>query len=292
MSDTKVVILTGGAWWEGSCRSRIDAMWRRTDTSLYTRNSPSKRCASIVQSTANNSTILTTTAVLQGHHFVRQVVQNATKRDRPIRLYICTRKPPPAGELERFVRIHQSKYGSELPSSSRSRATDVELRHVPLNLLDPTSIRNCASRFLAQETKLDVLVLNAAIAPNKREALGFIVPPPEDVSGDPSEEPLELEKGMMTNVVGTALLAKLLEPALVDAAKHGEEKPRVVLVSSELHRRLGDIEGKSYFYQQIKPESDGRCRDACTVSPRTIQSLLSAGKWKGMQTYKITKLIQ
>lgn len=120
----------------------------------------------------------------------------------------------------------------------------MELRHVPLDLLDPNSIRNCASTFLAKESKLDVLVLNAAVAPNQSEPTGFIVPPLEDAHGNPSEEPLELEKGMMTNVVGTAMLAKLLEPALVDAAKHGE-KPRVVLVSSELHRKLGDIEGKA-----------------------------------------------
>jgi NAD(P)-dependent dehydrogenase (short-subunit alcohol dehydrogenase family) len=183
---------------------------------------------------------------LQGHHFVRQVVQNATERDRPLRLYICTRKPPPTGELERFVRAHepQSHSGPHKLAPESPRTNNVELRHVPLDLLDPTSIRNCASAFLAQETKLDVLVLNAAIAPNKRESAGFVVPPLAERNEHSNEEPRELEKGMITNVIGTAMLAKLLEPALIKAAKDGEEKPRVVLVSSELHRKLGDLEGK------------------------------------------------
>lgn len=174
------------------------------------------------------------------------MVQKATKRDRPLRLYICTRKPPPPGELERFVRTHQPQSPSNQFNSALEsiRTHKVELRHVPLDLLNPTSIRDCASKFLAQESKLDVLVLNAAIAPNEREPAGFLVPPADEESGYSYEEPLVLEKAMMTNVIGTAMLAKLLEPALVIAAKYEEEKPRVVLVSSELHRRLGDMEGK------------------------------------------------
>lgn len=122
------------------------------------------------------------------------------------------------------------------------------LRHLPLDLLDPNSIRKCASRFLAQETRLDVLVLNAAIAPNQREPAGLIVPAFEGEGTDPSRKGyLELEKGMMTNVVGTAMLAKLLEPALLNATEAADalERPRVVVVSSELHRRLGDLLGKS-----------------------------------------------
>lgn len=176
-------------------------------------------------------------------------MQNASERDRPLRLYICTRKPPPAGELERFVRAHQPQNLSNRSSSTleSSKPSNVELRHVALDLLDPTSIRNCASTFLVQETKLDVLVLNAAIAPNKRELAGFIVPPQDKRDGHPTDDSLGLERAMMTNVIGTAMLAKLLEPALIKAAKDEEEKPRVVLVSSELHRRLGDVEGEFWF---------------------------------------------
>lgn len=186
----------------------------------------------------------------QGHYFVKEAIRNGSKHDRPLRLYMCTRRPPPIGELERFVHEQESARSEQSRPTTAPNVANVSLRHLSLDLLDPTSIRDCASRFLSQESRLDVLVLNAAIAPNQREPSGFIVRSLQSQEPEQSiEENLELEKGMMTNVVGTSMFTRLLEPALLKAAEdsgEGGEKPRIALVSSELHRRLGDIEGNLF----------------------------------------------
>jgi NAD(P)-dependent dehydrogenase (short-subunit alcohol dehydrogenase family) len=181
---------------------------------------------------------------------VKEAVKNASKDDRPLRLYMCTRKPPPSGELDRFVETHREPAVSGSEVSPTRAVNHVLLRHLPLDLLDPFSIRNCASKFLAQEARLDVLVLNAAIAPNQREPSGQMVRSLQSTMSDQSlDEDLELEQAMMTNVVGSSMLMRLLQPALLKAADdsgEGGKKPRVALVSSELHRRLGDIEGNMF----------------------------------------------
>ncbi|KAJ9113985.1 hypothetical protein QFC22_005803 [Naganishia vaughanmartiniae] len=229
----RVVLLTGGSWWGSSSPENV------------------------------------------GHHFIQQVFRNIHSEDRPLKIYICTRAAPPEGELTRFVKRQNSSQsqGNLDALDPHSTSLDVSLHHLPLNLLNPNSIRNCASEFLSQESRLDVLVLNAAIAPNKRESSGLIIPQRRGGESDESSpEELELETGMMTNVVGSAMLTKLLEPALLKAeiSENEVEKPRIVLVSSELHRRLGDLE----------------------ITPQSVQKLTSPVGWKGMQTYKLTKLIQ
>lgn len=167
----------------------------------------------------------------------------------------------------------------------------ITLRHLPLDLLNPSSIRHCASSFLAQESRLDVLVLNAAIAPNHREPSGWIASSLEGESNQSIMQTIELEKAMMTNVIGTSMLTKLLEPALMKAGEdvtNDGEKPRVALVSSDLHRRLGDLEGKLFRLALPLPI---HARFA-VVTPQTIRDLLSLNQWNGMRTYKLTKLVQ
>lgn len=230
--------------------------------------------------------------LVQGHYFVKEAVRNASRDSRPLRLYMCTRKPPPSGELERFLDAHWESALSGSVASPTRAVSHVSLRHLPLDLLDPSSIRNCASRFLSQEARLDVLVLNAAIVPNQREPSGQRVRSLQSATSDqPLDEDLELEQAMMTNVIGTSMFTELLQPALMKAAEdsaEGSEKPRIALVSSELHRRLGNIEGKvpEVGFGPFKTES------SCTVTPQTIQNLLSAHEWNGMRTYKLTKLLQ
>lgn len=188
---------------------------------------------------------------------------------------MCTRKPPPSGELERFVRLHQeSIWPDRAELATPSNVHHITLRHLPLDLLNPSSIRQCASSFLAQESRLDVLVLNAAIAPNHREPSGWIASSFEGESDHSTMQTVELEKAMMTNVIGTSMLTKLLEPALMKAAEDATqdgEKPRVALVSSELHRRLGDLEGALFRLAIPLRNSRETCRS--NSSNDTIPSL-------------------
>ncbi|KAJ9091888.1 hypothetical protein QFC19_008914 [Naganishia cerealis] len=210
----RVVLLTGGSWWGSSSPENI------------------------------------------GHHFIRHVFRNTQYHDFPLKLYIGTRSKPPEGELAHFIagQIHSRLRTNPESLDAKPEHVDVSLHHLPLDLLNPDSIRNCALEFLSQEARLDVLILNAAIAPNGRESTGFIIPhcrageSDENVAGD-----FELETGMMTNVVGTAMLTKLLEPALLKDSERSEERdriPRIVLVSSELHRRLGGLEGPIHIHRR------------------------------------------
>ena len=180
--------------------------------------------------------------------------------------------------------------GPELASTLA--AHHIALRHLPLDLLNPYSVRDCASRFLSQESRLNVLVLNAAIAPNQREPSGWIASSLEGRTPEQSSKNMiELEKAMMTNVIGTSMLAKALEPAMVKAAEeatHHDEKPRIALVSSELHRRLGDLEGELIRFILTCPNSER----LHAVTPQTIRHLVFLDQWNGMQTYKLTKLVQ
>ncbi|KAJ9092388.1 hypothetical protein QFC21_006890 [Naganishia friedmannii] len=238
----KVVLLTGGSWWGSSSPENI------------------------------------------GHHFIRHVFRGIRPEDPPIKIYICTRSAPPKGELVRFAESQNSShvFGNSGSLDPHQIHPAVSLYHLPLDLLNPNSIRHCASAFLSRESKLDVLVLNAAIAPNKRESSGSVIPRHKGGKNDMGmAEDFELETGMMTNVIGSAMLTKLLEPALLKAPGIPEdavEKPRIVLVSSELHRRLGATQASFVF--------------PSAVTPQSVQKLTSSAGWKGMQTYKLTKLIQ
>lgn len=237
----------------------------------------------------------------QGHHFIQNVYRNMAHMDRPLKIYICTRSAPPEGELARFAKSQHSLRIKERTEALHAQPVpaDVSVHHLPLDLLDPNSIRNCASEFLSRESRLDTLVLNAAIAPNKRQPSGFIIPGQStEGSGGTMAGDIDLDTGMMTNVIGSAILTKLLEPALLKAPEFSEdvvEKPRIVLVSSELHRRLGDLEG---LFELFVPSSEFTfIRQVyfiliIVVTPQSIQKLASSAGWKGMQTYKLTKLIQ
>ncbi|KAH8081792.1 hypothetical protein HD553DRAFT_73968 [Filobasidium floriforme] len=206
-----------------------------------------------------------------GQQFIIQLIQNSrssepspNKLRGPINVYVCTRRPPPAKELDLSVLRQSSStsgwFSTIAPQDNGSTSDDnildrIKLHHLPLDLTSPSSIRACAKSFLEKESKLDVLLLNAAVAPKSRNVTNV------KLKGEPVEEAL------MTNVLGHALLTESLKSAFHE--RGSERSTRIVTVSSELHRRIQEI-----------------------VSPDTISDLLGPAAWDGMRAYKITKLIQ
>ncbi|KAH9908611.1 hypothetical protein F4778DRAFT_354652 [Xylariomycetidae sp. FL2044] len=100
----------------------------------------------------------------------------------------------------------------------KRQVPDVDVRFLDLDLTVFESVRRCADDFLAQEERLDILVLNAGII---RVAPGT------------TKEGYEVHFGL--NYLGHALLARLLLPTLLRTAERSGSDVRVVVVSSEGH---------------------------------------------------------
>lgn len=213
MTQPKVLLLTGGAWWSST--------------------------------TPNNL----------GHQFLLHTLATSEKRDYPLKIYICTRTPPPAGALEEYENRFRVSRDGENSDSHQST-----LHHLPLDLSSPSSIRQCVARFSSLEDRLDFLVLNAAVAPSARHLSSYtitlpsVTPCPEgddpDDAEPKSERRWQVEDTFLVNVLGNGMLWQLLEPAMKQPSiddQVGEEdrvRARVVVVSSELHRRCQAIKGK------------------------------------------------
>lgn len=96
-------------------------------------------------------------------------------------------------------------------------ASHGDLIFIPLVLDDLSTIKASVDRFLAYESRLDVLWNNA----------GVMVPP----QGSKSKQGYELQIGV--NNLGHYLLTKLLRPTLIETAKKADENSvRVIWVSS------------------------------------------------------------
>jgi NAD(P)-dependent dehydrogenase (short-subunit alcohol dehydrogenase family) len=187
----------------------------------------------------------------QGHKFLQELVQSKVSSQASsagprtcLRIYICTRRPPPPKELELFVlRTAQPSpawFASAPDYQDASTADDIldriKLYHIPLDLTSTKSVVDCARTFLEKEQTLDVLLLNAAVAPRARKL---------------SEVKLggtQVEESLMTNVLGHALLVDSLKSAFYN--RSSEHETRVVTVSSELHRRM-QTSGKTMIPSQV-----------------------------------------
>ncbi len=116
---------------------------------------------------------------------------------------------------------------AEFPASRGS------LHPLRLDLSDLAQVKRAAGDFLARESRLDVLVNNAAVMNT----------PPTAQSSDGHE----LQMG--TNVLGPYLLTRLLEPLLLKTAAaaansaSGSSSPRVVFVSSQISMSVGTPKG-------------------------------------------------
>ncbi|KAK9368737.1 hypothetical protein V1509DRAFT_59128 [Lipomyces kononenkoae] len=126
-------------------------------------------------------------------------------------VYIAGRSPnKTAAEIEAIKSIHT--------------VTPGHLKSLPLDLGDLTTVPTCASTFLAQESRLDVLFNNAGIA---HVPAGSVT-----VQGH--------EAHMGTNCLGHFLLTQLLLPVLLKTAKSSpKDSVRVVFTNSSIM----DLEG-------------------------------------------------
>lgn len=116
--------------------------------------------------------------------------------------------------------------GNQVPPTSRG--------YILVDVASLDSVRSGAAAFLQQHPDgLDVLCCNAGILAQKfrRSTDGY-------------------ESMLATNHLGHFLLVHLLLPALLKAPS-GEA--RVVMVSSELHRRLGSVPPKAEYLAQLGP---------------------------------------
>lgn len=121
-------------------------------------------------------------------------------------VYVAGRSPIKiAAEIEAIQSIHSASPG--------------HIKSLPLDLSDLTTVPLCASAFLAQESRLDVLFSNAGIA---HVPVGSI-------------SAQDHEAHMATNCLGPFLLTKLLLPVLLRTAKSSPNASvRVVFTTSSI----------------------------------------------------------
>jgi NAD(P)-dependent dehydrogenase (short-subunit alcohol dehydrogenase family) len=123
----------------------------------------------------------------------------------PSRIYMASRT-----ESKALAAIKEIK--SQLPKSS----SDVSIEFLRLNLKSLKSVAAAAESFSSQNTRLDLLILNAGI---------MATPPGRSESGHDDQ--------LGTNHIGHFLLTKLLLPTLQRTASEPNSDVRVISVSSE-----------------------------------------------------------
>lgn len=126
----------------------------------------------------------------------------------PARIYLAARTESKALDAIKFIQ-------DELSKSSTSSAT-VDIQYIPLDLASFSSIKAAAEHFNRNNSRLDILVLNAG------------------VMAEPAVTTLDgYEVQLGTNHVGHFLLTKLLLPTLLTTTKNQPDADvRVISVSS------------------------------------------------------------
>ncbi|KAJ4423239.1 hypothetical protein N0V82_002100 [Gnomoniopsis sp. IMI 355080] len=143
----------------------------------------------------------------------RVTATQLARHGRPHRIYVADLPPrDDAVKKELVDRITKEAYEDATPEDGNK----TEIRFLDLDLGSFESIQRCATEFLAQEQRLDILMLNAGIM---RVATGL------------TKEGYECHFGI--NYVGHSLLLKLLTPVVLRTAEISSGRPRVVIVSSE-----------------------------------------------------------
>ncbi|RAO66676.1 uncharacterized protein BHQ10_002688 [Talaromyces amestolkiae] len=118
-----------------------------------------------------------------------------------------------------------------IQAAAGTELTEGKLKSLIVDLSDLSTIRSCASTFLSQESRLDVLFNNAGLSRQ----------PPGSVTAQGHE----LHMG--TNCLGPYLLTKLLLPILIETARTApKDSVRVVFTSSGIIDLLGPPGGVSF----------------------------------------------
>ncbi|KAI0197840.1 hypothetical protein F4808DRAFT_463377 [Astrocystis sublimbata] len=146
----------------------------------------------------------------------RSTAVELARHGHPARIYVADLPRSEEEKKEVVDRIQREARGD---ASDHDRSETTEVRFLELNLTSFESIQKCAAEFVAQEDRLDILILNAGII---RVRLGL------------TSEGYETHFGL--NYVGHALLSKLLLPTLLRTKEtQAGADVRVVVVSSEGH---------------------------------------------------------
>lgn len=152
----------------------------------------------------------------------RETAVALARHGRPAKIYIADLPLSDAGAKQKLVdSIKEEAYRGL--SSRDEKGPLTEIRFLDLNLGSHESTRRCAAEFVAQETRLDILILNAGI---------LRMPPGVTSDG------YEMHFGI--NYLGHVLMAKLLTPILLrtaeirrQAAGAGQGHSRLVIIASE-----------------------------------------------------------
>lgn len=137
----------------------------------------------------------------------------------PARIYVADLPRDAAAKKAVVDSIANKAFGVGVSEGGKEVARKTIIKFLDLDLTSFESIRTCAAEFMAEETRLDVLLLNAGtirVAPGK------------------TKEGYEVHFGL--NYLGHALLAKLLMPTMKNTIQQQpDSEVRVVFVSSEGH---------------------------------------------------------
>lgn len=171
----------------------------------------------------------------------RSTAVELARYGRPARIYVADL--PRSDQAKEYVldRIWRESRGGE---SGTEGDEHTEVRFLDLDLASFASIEKCATSFIAQEERLDILVLNAGI---------IRVKPGTTTDG------YEIHFGL--NYLGHALLSKLLLPTLLRTTElNPGADVRLVVISSEGHEVVpkGGIQ-----FDKLKTD----CADMVCLSP-------------------------
>lgn len=170
----------------------------------------------------------------------RQTIVDLARYGKPARIYIADLPRDVDAKKQLLEQINREAYyeGNSQPGDADTHAP-TELCFLDLDLTSFESIRTCAAEFIAQEGRLDILILNGGII---RVALGKTL------------EGYEVHFGL--NYLGHALLSRLLIPTMLQTAEQ-QSDTRIVIVSSEGHAMApkGGIE-----FERLKTECSGMVR--------------------------------
>ena len=123
-----------------------------------------------------------------------------------------------------------AKVAAEIEAITKASPGIGKLKSLIVDLGDLTTIAACASSFLAQESRLDILFNNAGLSGQ----------PPGSVTSQGHE------MHMGTNCLGPFLLTKLLLPVLIQTAKSSpQDSVRIVFASSGIIDIAGPLGGVS-----------------------------------------------